>query len=87
MRGGEVSLRERGNADCIFWDAERGCSVYEDRPRQCRSWPFWGSVVHSAERWAEEAGECPGMNHGPLHEAREILALAADDGTFGGRER
>lgn len=85
LRGGEISLRERANHDCVFWERERGCTVYKDRPRQCRTWPFWSAVVHSPERWAEEARDCPGMNRGPRHGAREILALAADDGTLGGR--
>lgn len=85
IRGGEVSLRERRNRDCIFHDRDRGCSVYEDRPRQCRTWPFWSAVVHSAERWQEEARSCPGMDQGPLHDAAEIDALARDDGTSGRR--
>ena len=87
VRDGEVSLRERANADCVFWDAEKGCTVYEDRPLQCRTWPFWSSSVESAEGWAEQARDCPGMNQGPLREARDILALARNDGTFGGRNR
>ena len=87
LRDGDVSLRERANTDCIFWNAERGCTVYEERPRQCRTWPFWDASLRSAESWGEQARDCPGMNHGPLHEARDILALAENDGTFGGRNR
>ena len=83
LRGGDVSLRERGNRDCVFYDRRSGCSVYEDRPRQCRTWPFWQAVVHSPERWQEEARGCPGMDAGPLHPAAEIEAQARDDGTSG----
>jgi Fe-S-cluster containining protein len=83
LRGGEVSLRERRNRDCIFYDRDRGCSVHEDRPRQCRAWPFWGSVVHSRERWQDEARSCPGMDQGPRHGADEITAQARNDGTSG----
>lgn len=75
LRGGEVSLRERANRDCVFYEPrEPGCRVYADRPRQCRSWPFWASVLHSPERWQEEAADCPGMNRGRLHTAEEIEA-------------
>jgi Fe-S-cluster containining protein len=83
LRGGERSLRETRQRDCVFYDPEAGCRVYEQRPRQCRSWPFWRAVVHSPERWAEEARDCPGMDRGPLHPAEAIARSCADDGTSG----
>jgi hypothetical protein len=67
----------------VFFAGREGCRVHSDRPRQCRSWPFWSSVVHSRERWREEAAGCPGMDRGPLHPAARIAAIAADDGTRG----
>jgi hypothetical protein len=78
---GEVSLRERGDGTCVLYDPRRGCTVYAKRPRQCRTWPFWRSVVHSPERWAEEAESCPGMNRGPLHDPAWIERTLQDDGT------
>jgi Fe-S-cluster containining protein len=83
LRGGVVALREKRNRDCIFYDARRGCTVYEERPRQCRSWPFWRAVVHSRERWAEEAEGCPGMNQGAHFDADAIREILRDDGTSG----
>jgi Fe-S-cluster containining protein len=77
-----TSLRERSDGTCVLYDALRGCTVYADRPRQCRTWPFWGAVLHSPERWAEEAQGCPGMNRGPLHEVGWIEEIVRDDGTF-----
>ena len=33
------SLREFPNCDCVFFDTDsRACSVYDARPRQCRTW-------------------------------------------------
>ncbi len=81
LRGGEIALREHRNGDCVFWADGRGCTVYAERPRQCRTWPFWSAVVHSPERWREEARDCPGIDHGPLHDAETIRATAATDGT------
>jgi Fe-S-cluster containining protein len=81
LRGGAVSLRERSDGTCILYDALRGCSAYPDRPRQCRTWPFWRSVVHSPERWAEESLGCPGIGRGPLHPAEQIGRTLEDDGT------
>jgi Fe-S-cluster containining protein len=83
LRGGDVSLREKPDDSCIFYERERGCLVYEHRPRQCRTWPFWRAVVHSRERWDEESADCPGMNDGPLHSADHIASTAAHDGTSG----
>jgi len=77
------SLREKSNHDCVFYDRRRGCTVYEHRPRQCRTWPFWQSVVRSPQHWAEEAEHCRGMNSGPLHSAEAITAACRNDGTFG----
>jgi Fe-S-cluster containining protein len=83
LRGGALSLRERRDGTCVFYDAREGCRVYPDRPRQCRTWPFWRAVVHSPERWAEEAQGCPGIGRGELHPAEEIAQALADDGTSG----
>ena len=81
LRGGEVSLVEKRNNDCVFWDRNAGCSVYAARPRQCRAWPFWQAVVHSPDTWKEEARGCPGMNQGRLHAAERITSIAESDGT------
>lgn len=83
LRGGEISLREKSDRACVFY-GEGGCGVYSLRPRQCRTWPFWRSVVHSEERWNDEALDCPGMNRGALHPADAIARSAARDGTSGG---
>jgi Fe-S-cluster containining protein len=62
-----LSLKERSNLDCILW--KEGCSVYEARPLQCRSFPFWSSVLRSKEAWKAAAMDCPGMGRGQLHSA------------------
>ena len=68
----KVSLQEKSNYDCIFWQDGVGCSIYEARPLQCRSYPFWPSILESRETWDQEAKHCPGMNRGPLHGEEEI---------------
>ncbi len=81
LRDGSVSLRETRLGACVFFHAERGCSVYERRPRQCRTWPFWRKGVETSQRWKTEAESCPGMNRGALRSADEIDALSESDGT------
>ena len=65
-----LALKEQKNYDCILWD--KGCSAYEARPVQCRTYPFWTNVMESLESWSKDCGDCPGMNQGDLHTADEI---------------
>ncbi|MEK6233747.1 MAG: YkgJ family cysteine cluster protein [Planctomycetales bacterium] len=65
--GSDKSLRERPDGDCVFLDPEsRGCGLYEDRPDQCRTWPFWRSNVKTPEAWEKTCSECPGAGKGNL---------------------
>lgn len=71
------SLKERANGDCILLDPEkRKCSVYEDRPGQCRTWPFWESNIRTPEAWAETCRVCPGSGQGELVPLETIRAQA-----------
>lgn len=68
------SLVEFPNGDCVFFDGEaRKCTVYEARPRQCRTWPFWHSNVRSPEDWEQTCEVCPGSGKGPLVPVERIL--------------
>src|SRR5262245_47605663 len=58
--GPRLSLREKPNGDCIFFDKAAGCTIYPVRPRQCRTWPFWESNVRTSEDWQETCQICPG---------------------------
>ncbi|MDA3961857.1 MAG: YkgJ family cysteine cluster protein [Planctomycetota bacterium] len=78
--GDRFSLVEHKNHDCIFFVRGKGCSIYEDRPRQCRTWPFWRANLLSQEEWDAEAEDCPGMGRGELVDGERIQAIAADDG-------
>jgi uncharacterized protein len=69
--GRHLSLAERPNFDCIFW-ADGGCKVYEYRPMQCRSYPFWINNVVSGIEWNKLRMQCPGIDRGRLHSAQEI---------------
>ena len=79
MDGG-LSLTERLTAfgwDCVFLDrtsvlGKAVCGVYEDRPLQCRTWPFWKRNLETPRSWDQASQTCPGMNSGPLHESRAV---------------
>lgn len=69
---GRYHLFERKeNTDCIFLK-NKSCSVYEARPTQCRTWPFWPEVMN-ARAWKKDVAEfCPGVNKGKVWSAQEI---------------
>ncbi|XZE47000.1 YkgJ family cysteine cluster protein [Pirellulaceae bacterium SH467] len=71
--GARVSLVEYSDGDCIFLEPEtRRCSVYESRPSQCRTWPFWESNIATPRDWKEISKNCPGCNRGRLYSIEEI---------------
>jgi Fe-S-cluster containining protein len=75
--GDRYSLVERPGGDCIFWDRAVGCTVYEARPVQCRTWPFWPENLESPEDWEHITTICPGSGQGQLFTVEEIRATAA----------
>lgn len=64
--------------NCRFLDGKR-CTVYEGRPAQCRTWPFWPENMN-AKAWKKEVVSfCPGVGKGRLYKAEEISALLGQD--------
>ncbi|MGE5611262.1 MAG: YkgJ family cysteine cluster protein [Bacillota bacterium] len=79
-----------GKYDCVFLRHERAqvqpgeeqvvhsrqvCSIYQVRPLQCRTWPFWEGLLEDKEAWDRAARGCPGMNQGKQFTREEIEAL------------
>ncbi len=72
--GIRLSLVEYPNGDCVFFDTQtRRCTVYEARPRQCRTWPFWESNVRTPETWQQTCEACPGSGQGTLYPLEKII--------------
>lgn len=56
---------------CVFLKNNQ-CSVYEARPTQCRTWPFWPENM-SAKNWKRDvASYCPGVGKGRVWTEEEI---------------
>jgi hypothetical protein len=88
--GSRWSLREVHTAygyDCVFLDRTSGghgkaqCSIYEARPTQCRTWPFWPENLDSERSWrtVKKRTPCPGMDNGRLVPVEEIRILRDQD--------
>lgn len=62
-----------GSYDCVFFDGvARKCTVYDARPRQCKTWPFWDSNLKNPEAWKATCEACPGSGQGKLHQLETI---------------
>ena len=60
---GKMSLIERqiasDNFACVFFNTKTSqCSIYEVRPSQCRSFPFWDRFKNNISQIKQE---CPGI--------------------------
>lgn len=60
--------------DCVFLKDNK-CSVYQARPSQCRTYPWWTQNLNSQESWDLAAQECEGINNdAPLVPYSQIIA-------------
>lgn len=67
-------LKPVEGGDCRFLKNKK-CSIYEGRPTQCRTWPFWPEVM-KAKAWSKDvASFCPGVGKGRVWKADEIQSL------------
>ena len=52
-------LRINGQHDCVLLDSHsKKCSVYDVRPEQCRTYPFWDCFKNNPRL---AMNECPGV--------------------------
>lgn len=76
--GDRTSLSEYANGDCTFFDGRtRRCAIYEARPTQCRTWPFWRGNVESPHAWERVRAVCPGAGRGDFVPTDEIVRRAS----------
>ncbi|KAL7552282.1 hypothetical protein ACHAWF_015515 [Thalassiosira exigua] len=56
---GDASLSwmclKREEGACIFLDPLGKCSIYDVRPVQCSTYPFWPSLLRNKDAWEEES--------------------------------
>ena len=46
---------KRDEGACIFLGEGNMCKIYEHRPIQCQTYPFWPSLLSDPEAWSDEA--------------------------------
>lgn len=67
-KGYKYSIKEsvfNDSHECIFYDRDsNGCKIYDARPLQCKTFPFWD---YYKTRVKELVEECPGIREGNLN--------------------
>ncbi len=56
-------LDNPGSDDCIFLKDKKLCEVYDARPKQCRTFPWWPQNLRTPSDWEEVKKECEGIDH------------------------
>lgn len=75
--GGFWHLRSP-TSDCVFLDGAR-CTVYDARPGQCRTFPFWRENMSDKAWNGPVARECEGINKGRVWSVEEIETRLRDE--------
>jgi Fe-S-cluster containining protein len=63
--------------DCHFLEDNK-CTVYEGRPTQCRTWPFWPENLNARTWNFEVSNYCAGIGKGKLYSPEEILRIVEE---------
>lgn len=74
-----LALVDGAHGDCPLLGQDGRCRVYNARPVQCRTWPWWRENLTSNQRWDDAATRCPGMNKGRVHSRLIIESEMAKD--------
>jgi len=74
--GGSSSLVERpGDFRCVFLGEGERCTIYDIRPLQCRTFPFWPENLANRPGWEELREYCEGIDRGPQWSASQIRRI------------
>ncbi len=70
-------VRTEFGYDCVFLDRESMpgkavCSLYDLRPTQCRTFPWWPENLESPRAWQRLGRECEGVGRGDVVPVEEI---------------
>ena len=66
---GELVVKVK-DGNCIFY--KDGCTIYENRPTQCRTFPFWRENLVNRQTWEFLSYSCHGIGSGRLYSLEEI---------------
>lgn len=67
-KNSKLSLREDPNGACSLLDGSNRCSIYECRPQQCRTFPYWPQLANEGPALDMASAYCPGIQRFPSRE-------------------
>lgn len=57
-----IELKRGIDYECVFLKG-KFCQIYEVRPTQCQTYPWWPQNLSSKEDWQNAQKECEGINN------------------------
>jgi len=64
-KNGKITLIEIQKKEndywCVFLDKNKHCKVYQVRPMQCRTYPYWQKIIENSKNLEITAAECKGI--------------------------
>ena len=81
-QGKKLVLRSREDGFCIFFDADKACTVHPAKPDVCRAWPFFRGNLVDPISWELAQDYCPGIKPACGHAefARQGILYLQDNG-------
>lgn len=58
-------------SQCTFLSGKK-CTIYKDRPTQCRTYPYWPHIMIGSAEWKGEARGCEGIQLDALSNAPHV---------------
>jgi len=65
-------IRLLDSGRCPFLKKDNKCAIYNVRPNQCLTYPFWPELLASPGNWEQEKARCEGIGRGPVISEQEI---------------
>ncbi|MGB0952012.1 MAG: YkgJ family cysteine cluster protein [Planctomycetota bacterium] len=62
---GRLSIREERDGSCSLLDGGNACTVYAERPQQCRTFPYWPQLMQEGRALEMASGYCQGIQRYP----------------------
>ncbi|MFK5954983.1 MAG: YkgJ family cysteine cluster protein [Planctomycetota bacterium] len=75
--GNRLSILENADGSCSLLDGDAHCSIYAERPAQCRDFPYWPQLTEHADALDLAAGYCQGIQRYPQRATLSLVLASA----------
>lgn len=78
--GWTVLRHKQEDGSCIFLNDEGLCNIYEARPVQCSTYPFWPRIMANRNAWNSEVRLAGDTQEGTIADTDEALYWSTEEG-------